>query len=84
MRKRRATPAPKRLRRIREGKSGRLPGKRKRMNIVCIGGGPAGLYFGILMKKQDPANEVVVVNAIVRTTPSAGASSSPTRRSAIW
>jgi anthraniloyl-CoA monooxygenase len=31
------------------------------MNIVCIGGGPAGLYFGILMKKQDPANEVVVI-----------------------
>jgi len=31
------------------------------MKIVCIGGGPAGLYFGILMKKQDPVNEVVVV-----------------------
>ena len=31
------------------------------MNIVCIGGGPAGLYFGILMKKQDPRNEVVVI-----------------------
>jgi anthraniloyl-CoA monooxygenase len=31
------------------------------MNIVCIGGGPAGLYFGILMKKQDPANEIVVI-----------------------
>jgi anthraniloyl-CoA monooxygenase len=31
------------------------------MKIVCIGGGPAGLYFGILMKKQDPANDVVVV-----------------------
>ena len=29
------------------------------MKIVCIGGGPAGLYFGILMKKQDPANEIV-------------------------
>jgi len=31
------------------------------MKIVCIGGGPAGLYFGILMKKQDPRNEVVVI-----------------------
>ena len=31
------------------------------MNIVCIGGGPAGLYFGILMKKQDPRHEVVVI-----------------------
>ena len=31
------------------------------MKIVCIGGGPAGLYFGILMKKQDPANEIIVV-----------------------
>jgi len=31
------------------------------MRIVCIGGGPAGLYFGLLMKKQDPANDVVVI-----------------------
>ncbi len=31
------------------------------MNVVCIGGGPAGLYFGILMKKQDPENEIVVI-----------------------
>lgn len=31
------------------------------MNIVCIGGGPAGLYFGLLMKLQNPCNRVVVV-----------------------
>ena len=31
------------------------------MKIVCIGGGPAGLYFALLMKKQDPRHEIVVV-----------------------
>ncbi|MCE0968855.1 bifunctional salicylyl-CoA 5-hydroxylase/oxidoreductase [Pseudomonas sp. NMI4491_12] len=31
------------------------------MNIACIGGGPAGLYFGLLMKLHDPKNRVVVV-----------------------
>ncbi|MDC9613212.1 bifunctional salicylyl-CoA 5-hydroxylase/oxidoreductase [Xenorhabdus khoisanae] len=31
------------------------------INIVCIGGGPAGLYFGLLMKLQNPANRVVVI-----------------------
>ncbi len=31
------------------------------MNIVCIGGGPAGLYFGLLMKLRHPAHEVTVV-----------------------
>jgi anthraniloyl-CoA monooxygenase len=31
------------------------------MNIVCIGGGPAGLYFALLMKKQNPEHEITVV-----------------------
>src|SRR3546814_12910287 len=31
------------------------------MNIVCIGGGPAGLYFGLLMKLHDPGSEVTIV-----------------------
>jgi len=31
------------------------------MRITCIGGGPAGLYFALLMKKQDPAHEVTVL-----------------------
>ena len=31
------------------------------MNIVCIGGGPAGLYFGLLMKLKNPAHDITVV-----------------------
>lgn len=31
------------------------------MRIVCIGGGPAGLYFGLLMKKLHPAHQITVV-----------------------
>ena len=31
------------------------------MKIVCIGGGPAGLYFSLLMKKQDPSHEIIVI-----------------------
>jgi anthraniloyl-CoA monooxygenase len=30
------------------------------MNIVCIGGGPAGLYFGLLMKERHPDHRVTV------------------------
>jgi anthraniloyl-CoA monooxygenase len=31
------------------------------MNILCIGGGPAGLYFALLMKQRRPGDRVVVV-----------------------
>jgi anthraniloyl-CoA monooxygenase len=31
------------------------------MNIACIGGGPAGLYFAILMKQADPLHDITVV-----------------------
>ncbi len=31
------------------------------MKIVCVGGGPAGLYFAALMKRADPAHEVTVL-----------------------
>jgi anthraniloyl-CoA monooxygenase len=31
------------------------------MKIVCLGGGPAGLYFALLMKKSDPRHEVTVI-----------------------
>jgi len=31
------------------------------VKVAVIGGGPAGLYFSLLMKKADPAHEVVVL-----------------------
>jgi anthraniloyl-CoA monooxygenase len=31
------------------------------VRIVSIGGGPAGLYFAILMKKADPAHDITVL-----------------------
>ena len=31
------------------------------MKILCLGGGPAGLYFAISMKIRDPAHEVTVL-----------------------
>jgi anthraniloyl-CoA monooxygenase len=31
------------------------------MRIVCIGGGPAGLYFALLMKQLDPAHHIRVI-----------------------
>ncbi len=32
------------------------------MRIVCLGGGPAGLYFAILMKKANPAHDITVID----------------------
>ena len=31
------------------------------MNIVCLGGGPAGLYFGLLMKLRHPEHRITVL-----------------------
>src|SRR5260221_5977569 len=31
------------------------------MDIVCVGGGPAGLYFAISMKRRDPAHRLRVI-----------------------
>src|SRR6056297_3115592 len=31
------------------------------MKTVCLGGGPAGLYFAISMKLRDPSHEVAVI-----------------------
>jgi 2-polyprenyl-6-methoxyphenol hydroxylase-like FAD-dependent oxidoreductase len=31
------------------------------MRIVCVGGGPAGLYFAISAKRRDPAQDVTVI-----------------------
>lgn len=31
------------------------------VDIACIGGGPAGLYFGLLMKKANPAHRIRVI-----------------------
>lgn len=31
------------------------------MRIVCLGGGPAGLYFALLMKRLDPRHQITVV-----------------------
>src|SRR5260221_2247646 len=31
------------------------------MKIAIVGGGPAGLYFALLMKKADPAYQITIV-----------------------
>ncbi len=30
------------------------------MKIACAGGGPAGLYFALLMKLRDPGHDVTI------------------------
>src|SRR5258705_11368205 len=30
------------------------------MKLNIVGGGPAGLYFAILMKKQDPSHQITI------------------------
>jgi anthraniloyl-CoA monooxygenase len=31
------------------------------MRVVCVGGGPAGLYLAIALKRRDPAHQVLVI-----------------------
>ena len=31
------------------------------MKVMCLGGGPAGLYFAISMKLRDPNHDVTVL-----------------------
>ncbi|HUE88077.1 MAG TPA: bifunctional salicylyl-CoA 5-hydroxylase/oxidoreductase [Vicinamibacterales bacterium] len=31
------------------------------LRIVCVGGGPGGLYFALLMKRADPRHDVIVM-----------------------
>ena len=47
--------------RTRTGKGGRTGKGARHVKINCLGGGPGGLYFAILMKKAFPAAEIHVI-----------------------
>ena len=36
------------------------------VKVVVVGGGPAGLYFALLMKKANAAHEMTVIERITR------------------
>jgi anthraniloyl-CoA monooxygenase len=55
----RETAAPEPAAIVEKHHHGHLPGES--MRIVCVGGGPAGLYFALLMKKLNPAHRITVV-----------------------
>ncbi len=54
------------------------------MRVLCLGGGPAGLYFAISMKLRDPSHDVTLLERNAATPRSGGASCCPTTRSATW
>src|SRR5919109_4260205 len=45
----------------RSSPSGRRGSDKPSMRIACVGGGPGGLYFAMLMKKADPRHHVRVI-----------------------